>query len=160
MTFSTYLRPVLLQLDFLQLQPKLRLSRSGERTFIFDPIRRKDVALIPEELLRQLVLLYLLEIKNYPANRIRVEAGFTLNGLQKRSDIIVFDADLKPWLLVECKSPKVPLTQATFEQAARYNLQWQAPFLAVTNGLATFCCALDFEKQGFGYLEDFPDFPD
>lgn len=151
---------MLLQLDFLQLQPKLRLSRSGERTFIFDPIRRKDVALIPEELLRQLVLLYLLEIKNYPANRIRVEAGFTLNGLQKRSDIIVFDADLKPWLLVECKSPKVPLTQATFEQAARYNLQWQAPFLAVTNGLATFCCALDFEKQGFGYLGDFPDFHD
>lgn len=148
---------MLLQLDFLQFQPKLRLTRSGDKTFVFDPIRRKDVALIPEELLRQLVLLYLLEIKNYPANRIRVEAGFTLNGLQKRSDIIVFDAAIKPWLLVECKSPKVPLTQATFEQAARYNLQWQAPFLAVTNGLATFCCALDFEKQGFEYLSELPD---
>jgi len=149
---------MLLQLDFLQFRPKLRLSKSGEKTFVFDPIRRKDVALIPEELLRQLVLLYLLEVKNYPANRIRVEAGFTLNGLQKRSDIIVFDADVKPWLLVECKSPKVPLTQATFEQAARYNLQWQAPFLAVTNGLATFCCALDFESAGFEYLKDLPDF--
>lgn len=147
---------MLLQLDFLQFQPKLRLSKSGEKIFVFDPIRRKDVALIPEELLRQLVLLYLLEVKNYPANRIRVEAGFTLNGLQKRSDIIVFDADVKPWLLVECKSPKVPLTQATFEQEARYNLQWQAPFLAVTNGLATFCCRLDFEKQSFEYLEDLP----
>ncbi|MBV6439628.1 MAG: restriction endonuclease subunit R [Haliscomenobacteraceae bacterium CHB4] len=158
MTFSTYLRPVLLQLDFLQFQPKLRLSRSGEKTFVYDPIRRKDVALIPEELLRQLVLQFLLEVKNYPANRIRVEAGFTLNGLQKRSDIIVFDAAIKPWLLVECKSPKVPLTQATFEQAARYNLQWQAPFLAVTNGLATFCCSLDFEKQAFEYLGDLPDF--
>jgi hypothetical protein len=149
---------VLLQLDFLQFQPKLRLSKSGEKTFVFDPVRRKDVALIPEELLRQLVLLYLLEIKNYPANRIRIEAGFTLNSLQKRSDIIVFDADVKPWLLVECKSPKIPLTQATFEQAARYNLQWRAPFLAVTNGLATFCCALDFEGQGFEYLGDLPDF--
>lgn len=149
---------MLLQLDFLQFQPKLRLSKSGEKTFVFDPVRRKDVALIPEELLRQLVLLYLLEVKNYPANRIRVEAGFTLNGLQKRSDIIVFDTDLKPWLLVECKSPKIPLTQATFEQAARYNLQWQAPFLAVTNGLATFCCKLDFEKQGFEYLGDLPEF--
>jgi hypothetical protein len=149
---------VLLQLDFLQFQPKLRLSKSGEKTFVFDPVRLKDVALTPEELLRQLVLLYLLEIKNYPANRIRVEAGFTLNGLQKRSDIIVFDAGVKPWLLVECKSPKVPLTQTTFEQAARYNLQWQAPFLAVTNGLATFCCQLDFEKQAFEYLEDLPIF--
>ncbi len=149
---------MLLQLDFLQFQPKLRLSKSGEKTFVFDPVRRKDVALIPEELLRQLVLLYLLEIKNYPANRIRVEAGFTLNGLQKRCDLIVFDADVKPWLFVECKSPKVPLTQTTFEQAARYNLQWQAPFLAVTNGLATFCCALNFEKQAFEYLNDLPDF--
>jgi hypothetical protein len=52
----------------------------------------------------------------------------------------------------------VPLTQTTFEQAARYNLQWQAPFLAVTNGLATFCCALNFEKQAFEYLNDLPDF--
>lgn len=148
---------MLLQLDFLQFRPQLRLTRSGDKTFVFDPIRRKDVALIPEELLRQLVLLYLLEVKKYPANRIRVEAGFTLNGLQKRSDIIVFDPAVKPWLLVECKSPKVPLTQATFEQAARYNLQWQAPFLAVTNGLSTFCCALDFERQEVEYLKDLPD---
>ena len=148
---------MLLQLDFLQFRPQLRLTRSGDKTFVFDPIRRKNVALIPEELLRQLVLLYLLEVKKYPANRIRVEAGFTLNGLQKRSDIIVFDSAVKPWLLVECKSPKVPLTQDTFEQAARYNLRWQAPFLAVTNGLATFCCALDFERQGVEYLKDLPD---
>ncbi len=147
---------MLLQLDFLQFQPKLRLSKSGEKTFVFDPIRRKDMVLTPEELLRQLVLIYLLEIKNYPANRIRVEAGFTLNGLQKRSDIVVFDAAVNPWLLVECKSPKVPLTQATFEQAARYNLELRAPFLAVTNGLATFCCALDFEQQSIEYLADFP----
>jgi len=150
---------VLLQLDFLQFQPKLRLSKSGEKTFVFDPIRRRDMVLTPEELLRQMVLTYLLEIKNYPANRIRVEVGFTLNGLQKRSDIVVFDAAVKPWLLVECKSPKVPLTQATFEQAARYNLQLQAPFLAVTNGLATFCCALDFEQQSIEYLADFPLLP-
>ena len=150
---------MLLQLDFLQFQPKLRLSKSGEKTFVFDPIRRKDMVLTPEELLRQLVLIYLLEIKNYPANRIRVEAGFTLNGLQKRSDIVVFDAAVKPWLLVECKSPKVPLTQATFEQAARYNLELRAPFLAVTNGLATFCCALDFEQQSIEYLADFPLLP-
>lgn len=159
-TMTSYLRFVLLQLDFLQFQPKLRLSKAGDKTFVFDPVRRKDVALIPEELLRQLVLFYLLEVKKYPANRIRVEAGFTLNGLQKRSDIIVFDSEIKPWLLVECKSPKIALTRRTFEQAARYNLQWRAPFLAVTNGLATFCCALDFEKQGFEYLEGLPDWAD
>lgn len=149
---------MLLQFDFLQFQPKLRLSKAEEKTLVYDPVRRKDIVLTPEELLRQLVVMYLLEVKNYPVNRIRVEVGITLNGLQKRCDIVVFDAGINPWLLVECKSPKVPLTQATFEQAARYNLQLRAPFLAVTNGLSTFCCALDFEKQAFEYLKDLPEF--
>lgn len=149
---------MLLQLDFLQFQPKLRLTSSGGKSFVFDPIRRKDIILTPEELLRQLVVLYLLEDCRYPANRIRVEAGFTLNGQQRRCDIIVFDEAIKPWLLIECKSPKVPLTQSTFEQAARYNMQWRAPYLAVTNGLSTFCCVLDFEKQDFAYLPKLPDF--
>ncbi len=147
---------MLLELDFLQFQPKLRLSRSEQTTYVYDPIRRKEVVLGPEELLRQLVLLYMLEVKNYPANRIRIEVGFKLNGLQKRYDLVVFDADLKPWLLIEFKSPKVPLTQGTFEQAARYNLQLQAPFLCISNGLSTYCCALDFENKSFSYLADFP----
>ena len=147
---------MLLELDFLQFQPQLRLSRSAEVTFVFDPVRRKEVLLGPEELLRQLVLLYLLEVKKYPANRIRVEVGFELNGLRKRCDLVVFDADLKPWLLLELKSPKVPLTRRTFEQLARYNLQMQAPFLAITNGMSTFCCALDFEQKSFSYLTDLP----
>lgn len=153
------LRPVLLQLDFLQFQPKLRLTKAGESAFVHDPVRRKDVALTPEELLRQLVLRYLLDAKNYPANRIRVEIGLSVNGQPRRGDIVVFDATLRPWLLVECKSPKVPLSAATFGQAARYNMSLQVPFLAITNGLATFCCAMDYARRGFTFLADFPDFP-
>lgn len=149
---------MLLQLDFLQFEPALRVVRKGAAAYVFDPIRRKDVTLTPEELLRQLVLHYLLKVKNYPANRIRVEIGLTVNTLQKRCDIAVFDAAVNPWLIVECKSPKVPLAQAAFEQVARYNLQFRAPFLAVTNGLSTFSCALDFERQSFRFLPDFPDF--
>ncbi|MCK6693153.1 MAG: type I restriction enzyme HsdR N-terminal domain-containing protein [Thermoanaerobaculia bacterium] len=148
---------MLLQLDFLQFEPALRITKSGDTTWVFDPIRRKQIVLTPEELLRQLVLLYLLEVKKYPSNRIRVEIGLLLNERPKRCDLVVFDAGLDPWLVVECKSPKVPLTQATFEQVARYNLQFKAPFLAVTNGLATFSCALDFEQPGFSFLEDFPE---
>ncbi len=149
---------MLLTLDFLQYQPKLRLSRSAENTFVYDPIRKKDVVLQPEELLRQLVLLYLLEEKKCPAHRIRSEIGIEVNGLKRRCDIVVFDLELNPWLVVECKSPKVRLTQASFEQAARYNMSLKAPFLAVTNGLATYCAALDFENASFEYLPDFPDF--
>ncbi len=146
-----------LQPNFLQLQHQLRHVRTEQAQLVYDPIRRKELVLTPEELLRQLVLLHFLEIKKYPANRIRVEIGIELNGLKKRCDIVVFDPQLRPWLLVECKSPKVAVDQATFEQAARYNLQLQAPYLAVTNGLATFCCRLDFEQAAFEYLPDFPE---
>jgi hypothetical protein len=90
---------------------------------------------------------------------MRVEIGLTVNGMPRRSDVVVYDRGVQPWLVVECKSPKVALTQAVFEQAARYNMQFKAPFLCVTNGMATFCCALDFEQGTFRYLEDFPVFP-
>jgi hypothetical protein len=149
---------MLLELDFLQFQSRLRLSKTGDASFVFDPIRRKDVALTPEELLRQLVLQYLLEAKKYPAQRIRSEVGIEVNGLRRRCDLIVYDAALQPWLLIECKSPKVALDQRSFEQAARYNLRLRAPFLVVTNGLATYCCALDFEQESFQYLAELPDY--
>lgn len=150
---------MLLELDLIQFQPRLRLSGSGESAFVFDPIRRKYVALTPEELLRQLILLYLLEEKQYPAHRIRSEVGIEVNGLRRRCDVVVYDAEINPWLLVECKSPKVALNQSTFEQAARYNLRLRAPFLTITNGLATYCSALDFEQETFRYLPHLPDYP-
>lgn len=150
---------MLLQLDYLRHQPALRITQTAGKKFIFDPVRKKELVLTPEELLRQLVLLYLLEDMKYPAHRIRSEIGIEVNGLKKRCDIVVFDADVKPWLLLECKSPKVALTQPVFEQAARYNLRLQAPFLGITNGLATFCCALNFEQASFEYLHGFPEYP-
>lgn len=149
---------MLLQLDFLQFEPHLKLSQRESARLVFDPIRRKHVVLTPEELLRQLVLHYLLEFKAYPASRIRSEIGLTLNNRPKRCDIAVFDQNLQPWLIIECKSPKVSLTQAAFDQLARYNLQFRAPYLAVTNGLATYCCALDFEQESYAFLEDFPEY--
>ena len=149
----------MIELDLLQYQSRLRLVKSGENAFVFDPIRKKEVALTPEELLRQLVLCYLLEEKKYPANRIRSEVGILVNGRSFRCDLVVFDAEIKPWLLIECKSPKVALTQAVFEQAARYNLRLRAPYLSVTNGLNTFCSALDFEAERFEYLSGLPDYP-
>lgn len=106
-----------------------------------------------------MVLLYLLEEKKYPAHRIRSEVGIEVNGLRRRCDVVVFDAAVKPWLLVECKSPKVALDQRVFEQAARYNLRLRAPFLVVTNGLTTYCSTLDFEQERFEYLNAMPDYP-
>ena len=149
---------MLLELDLLPFQSQLRLTRAEDKHFVFDPIRRKNIVLTPEELLRQLIVLYLLETKKYPAHRIGIETGIEWNGLKKRCDIVVYDAQVRPWFLLECKSPKVPLTQAVFEQAARYNLQLKAPFLAISNGLATYCAGLDFEEERFEYLAEFPNY--
>lgn len=152
---------MLLELDFLRYQSALQLSKVRDQIFVQDPIRKKAIVLTPEELLRQLVLQYLLDDRKYPANRIRVEVGIELNGLSKRCDIVVYDRQVNPWLLIECKSPKIALGPATFEQAARYNLRLKAPYMAITNGLKTYCSRLDFEAENFEYLSDFPEyFPD
>ncbi len=149
----------MLELDLLQYQPKLRLSLENGTQYVYDPIRRKDLVLQPEEWVRQLILQYLLEDLGYPTHRIRVEIGIEYNGLKKRCDIVVYDTNIQPWLLIECKSPKVPVDQKVFEQAARYNLQLKAPFMVVTNGLATYCAQLDFEQSSFAHLAAFPSFP-
>jgi hypothetical protein len=148
---------MLLNIDFLQFQPFLSLSKVEEVTYVFDPIRKKKYVLTPEELLRQLVLMYLLDVKKYPSKRIRVEMGILVNGRRKRCDIIVFDQNLQPWLLIECKSPKIALSQSTFEQAAVYNMKLQVPFLAITNGMCTYACSIDYEGKDFGFLNDFPE---
>lgn len=147
-----------LSLDYLQYQSALRIKTDKEQKMVYDPIRKKFVALTPEELLRQLTLQYLLQAKGYPANRIRSEIGIKVNGMARRCDIVVFDKAINPWLLVECKSPKVPLTQSVMEQAARYNLTLGVPYLCITNGLHTSCCALDHSTGEVVFLEDFPSF--
>lgn len=149
---------MLLSIDFLKFQDRLKLARVGDRTLVFDPIRKKEIVATPEEILRQLVLMYIMEEKNCPAGRVRVEKGVKMNGMTKRADIIVHDKNGEPWLLVECKSPKVAVTQDVFDQTARYNLALRVPFLAVTNGLVTYCCAMDYSESSWKFLAEWPSF--
>ncbi len=147
---------MLLEIDFTKFQSLMKISTDGAKHFVFDPVRRKNVSLGPEELLRQLVLRFLIDEKNYPIGRIRSEKGLKIGELRKRCDVLVFDQKGSPWLLIECKSPKIKLSFSVFEQVARYNLALKVPFLAVTNGLATFVCEMDFEKKAWQFLPDFP----
>jgi hypothetical protein len=149
-----------LQLDYLQFKSALQIGLEKGKQKVHDPIRKKRVVLTPEELLRQLVLRYLLDHKQYPSHRIRSEIGIKINHMPRRCDIVVFDQSVQPWLLVECKSPKIPLNQAVMEQAARYNLTLGVPFLAITNGLYTYVCELDHASGSWQFLLDFPDWPE
>ena len=135
-----------------------RFKNSENKIYIFDVVRKKFVILQPEEWVRQHVVHYLLDQKKYPLSLINVEKQLKVNGLVKRYDIIVFKSDGTIALLVECKAPEVTVTQITFDQIATYNLQVQAEFLMVTNGLQHFYCKMDFDQEKYCFLKEIPDF--
>lgn len=145
-----------LDLDFLQFQRDLKIKKETKQRFIFCAIRKKYLVLQPEELVRQLTIQYLITNKKYNKNSIHVERGLTVNGLYRRTDIIIYSKKVDPYLLVECKRPKVKITQAVFDQIARYNLTLKVKYLLVTNGIDTFCCEMNYETQSYRFLAEVP----
>ncbi|MBN8821690.1 MULTISPECIES: type I restriction enzyme HsdR N-terminal domain-containing protein [unclassified Spirosoma] len=128
------------------------------KPYIFDLIRRKYVRLSPEEWVRQHVINLLLTHYAYPKALIKTEGGLTLNQTQKRTDIVVFNREGNPFLLVECKAPHITLTQTVFDQIARYNHVHRAPYLVVSNGLMHYCCSVNHTTAEIAFLDDFPAF--
>ncbi len=132
-------------------------TEQGSRQ-IFDPVRKKMVKLDPEEWVRQNLIQFLNKDKNYPISLMAVEKGLTVNKLSKRFDILCYNNDSKPLLLVECKAPSVKISQSAFDQISIYNLQFKVPFLLVSNGLEHYCCQLDYEKNSYSFLSEIPDY--
>jgi type I site-specific restriction endonuclease len=114
----------------------VRLKKRSNGMYIFDTHRKKWLVLTPEEWVRQHVLNYLVIEKKVPRSIISVEKEVQLNDLKKRYDIVVYDRDMKPWLIVECKAPYIALTSEVVDQALRYNMVVNAPFLMITNGVS------------------------
>jgi hypothetical protein len=125
---------------------------------IFDEIRKKFIVLTPEEWVRQHVIQFLLQNLKYPKSYINVEKLIKVNGLSKRYDGIVFKPNGEIFLLIECKAPEIPISQNTFDQIARYNLELKAQYLMVTNGLNHYFCQMDFENEKYVFLKELPDF--
>jgi hypothetical protein len=138
---------------------KFRIKSSENKRLIFDQLRKKYVVLTPEEWVRQHFVSYLLSEKKYPASLIAIEKELKINGLKKRTDILIFNKQGLPDIVVECKSPSVPITQTTFDQIARYNLNLNATYLIVTNGLQHFYCQMDRKNEQYVFLEDIPNYP-
>ncbi|WP_420385771.1 type I restriction enzyme HsdR N-terminal domain-containing protein [Roseivirga sp.] len=134
-----------------------RLENRGGKLFIFDPIRKKFIQLTPEEWVRQHILNHLIQNLGYPASRTRVESGLKYNELQKRSDILIYNQQLKPLVLVECKAPSVSLGEGVIEQIGAYNKICQAPLIVITNGVKTFA-GICREGQSLEMLQQIPDY--
>lgn len=124
--------------------------------YIFDIIRKKYVVLTPEEWVRQHVVHYLIYTRSFRKSYINVEKMFKINNIVKRYDVVVYNPDGSIYLLVECKKPDIKLSQTVFDQIARYNLQLNAKYLMVTNGLQHIYCRLDYGNQKYNFLAEVP----
>jgi hypothetical protein len=145
----------------LNLPPfEYKVKKAEGKLWIFDVIRKKYVALIPEEWVRQHFIHWLVDHLKYPRSLIRVEGGLTFNQLAKRTDIVVFDRHGKPWMIIECKSPDIPVSEKTVFQAATYNSIHKAKYITVTNGVAHLYAGTDWEQGTTRWLEKMPDFED
>lgn len=136
----------------------LKIKQEGTQNKIFDDVRKKWLLLTPEEWVRQNFIQYLVHHKKYPSSLISVEHTLILNKQSMRSDIVVFNREAKPKVIVECKAPEVKINQQTFDQIAAYNLSLQVDYLIVTNGIKHYCCQMDLEKKEYRFLEEIPEY--
>ena len=134
----------------------VRLESVGGQRRIFESVRKKWLVLTPEEWVRQHLIKFLIEEKDCPVSLIAVERGLDYNGLSWRSDLVLYNRLGLPVLLAECKAPEVSIDQSVFDQAARYNLILQVPFLLITNGIKHFCCLIDISNQSWKFLGYIP----
>jgi len=135
-----------------------KVKQVDGKAMIFDIIRKKYVQLTPEEWVRQNFICYLINFLDYPKSLIKVESGLRYNKLLKRSDILVFNRDIEPLLLVECKSYESKITQNVVDQAAVYNRSLNARYLLVTNGIKHLCWEIN--DGGNQLLEEIPRYDD
>ena len=139
--------------------PHLQWFKTEERegkTYVYDPLRRRQVVLTPEEEVRQRVLYLLVERLKVPAGLLAVEYSVKVNGLDKRADAVVFGTEGLPLMIVECKAPSVALTEAVLEQAVRYHSALRPKYLLLSNGNTTYCFKVD--GQRLSPLDHFPDY--
>ena len=134
----------------------IKIREIGGHREVFDTVRNRYVALTPEEWVRQHFIHYLHSELLYPFELMQVEGAITLNGMTRRCDIVVYDQDVKPFIIVECKKETVHLTQKVLDQACRYNLVLQVPYLCLTNGAQQICCQVDFAEKRLISIPELP----
>jgi hypothetical protein len=133
-----------------------KIREINGKAAIFDILRKKYIILTPEEWVRQHFLHFLITHYKYPKSLIRIESGLKYNQMQKRSDIVVYNPNGELFLLIECKSADLQISQKNFEQVAAYNVSLKAKYIALTNGLQHFVCSVDHENKKYEFIKDLP----
>ena len=137
---------------------EFRLKKIDEKRFIFDEIRKKYIELTAEEWVRQNCIKFLINEKKYKSQLIAIEKKIILNNLTKRFDIIAYDNNGDPNLLVECKAPNIAIRQETFDQILSYNRVINSKYLMITNGIINYYCKIDNIDNKINFLKDIPNY--
>ena len=119
-------------------EPQFRMKKENDSDFIFDKLRKKWLLLTPEEWVRQNFIQYLIEVKKYSTALIALEKEIQLGELKKRFDVLIYDKDHRPWMMIECKGAEIKLNEAVLQQALRYNISVPVKFIIITNGNMTY----------------------
>ncbi|HLN72109.1 MAG: type I restriction enzyme HsdR N-terminal domain-containing protein [Methylococcaceae bacterium] len=135
-----------------------RIKTVEEKSFIFDLLRKKYVRLTKEEWVRQNFVKFLMDEKKFPQSLMSLEAGLKVNNNALRADMVVFDRFGNPALAAEFKAPEVKISQQTFDQIVRYNMQLKVKYLIVSNGLDHYCCQINYADNSYAFLREIPDF--
>jgi hypothetical protein len=136
----------------------VRLRGTREKPEIFDFLRRRFVALTPEEWVRQHFTHFLVEHKGYPQALLGNEIELKTGGKRLRCDSILYNKDMSPRMILEYKAPSVALTQKVFNQISTYNFLLHVDYLIVSNGLQHYCCRMDYERSEYDFLPEIPDY--
>ena len=138
----------------------LRVTIKDDKELIFDSLRRKYVALTPEEWVRQNFVSFLINHKGYLAGLMNNEVSLVQNGIKRRCDTLVSDKYGNPIVIVEYKAPNVEITQKVFDQIVRYNYVFRAKYLIVSNGLNHYCCCINYDEGSYSFLKEIPSYAD
>ncbi len=128
------------------------------RSQVLDPLRRRWVALTPEEWVRQHFIHWLTNALGYPQALLANEVQLHIGSKTLRADSVLYDRELHPKMIIEYKAPTVPITQQVFNQITAYNLQLHAPYLVVSNGINHYCCKLDKVGKKYLFLRAMPSY--
>ena len=135
---------------------KIQVRQENGINEIFDTIRKKWLVLTPEEWVRQNIVQFLLHNKNYPGSLIAIEKEISLGELKKRCDIVVYNREMQPWMIIECKEMNIKLSEKTIAQILRYHITLPAQYLVITNG--SYSYGYKKERDQFIETDLFPEF--
>jgi len=134
----------------------VRLGGTKEKPTIFDVLRRKHVALTPEEWVRQHFVHFLMEQKGYPRTLLANEVELHVGDKRLRCDTLLYNRSLEPRMIIEYKAPGIALQQRVFDQISVYNFLLHVDYLVVSNGQEHYCCRMDYERQQYSFLQEIP----